>query len=42
MIKINRTQNLSQTKKAVKRIVTSFNAISQYRSVRLIVDVDCY
>ncbi len=42
MIKINRTQNLSQTKKAVKRVVTSFNAISQYRSVRLIIDVDCY
>lgn len=41
LIKISRRQNLLETKKALKRVVTSFNAVAHYRSVRLIVDVDC-
>ena len=42
LVKIHRRQNLSETKKAITRVVTSFNAISPYRSVRLVIDVDCY
>ncbi|WP_299149451.1 primosomal protein N' [uncultured Dokdonia sp.] len=42
LIKISRRQNLLETKKTIGRVVTSFNAIAQYRSVRLVVDVDCY
>lgn len=42
LIKISRRQNLIQTKKVIKRIETSFNAIAVYRSVRLVIDVDCY
>ena len=42
LIKISRRQNLLETKKAIQRVVTSFNAVAPYRSVRLVVDVDCY
>ncbi|AWH75295.1 primosomal protein N' [Dokdonia sp. Dokd-P16] len=42
LIKISRRQKLLETKKAIKRVVTSFNAIAPYRSVRLVIDVDCY
>ncbi|WP_298325277.1 primosomal protein N' [uncultured Dokdonia sp.] len=42
LIKISRRQKLLYTKKAIKRVVTSFNAIAPYRSVRLVIDVDCY
>lgn len=42
LIKISKKQDLLMVKKNIKRIVTSFQAISQYRSVRLIIDVDCY
>ncbi|WP_396596661.1 primosomal protein N' [Dokdonia sp. R86516] len=42
LIKISRRQKLLETKKAIRRVVTSFNAIGPYRSVRLVIDVDCY
>jgi len=42
LIKISRRQKLLETKKAIRRVVSSFNAIGPYRSVRLIIDVDCY
>lgn len=42
MIKINRKQNLKQIKGSIFRVKTSFMAVPQYRSVRLIIDVDCY
>lgn len=42
LIKIHRKQNLSQIKGLIDRVQTSFKAIPQYRSVRLIIDVDCY
>lgn len=42
MVKINKRQDLSQIKKNIKRIISSFQAIAPYRSVRLIVDVDSY
>ena len=42
LIKISKRQQLLETKSKIKRVVTSFQAISQYRSVRLVIDVDCY
>jgi len=33
-------QSLPQTKNSIKRIEQSFNAISKYRSIRLIYNVD--
>lgn len=40
LIKISGQQSLSQTKNGIKRIERSFNAISIYRSVRLVYNVD--
>jgi len=40
LIKIPEGRSLSQTKNGIKRIERSFNAISQYRSVRLVYNVD--
>ncbi|WP_422079725.1 replication restart helicase PriA [Ulvibacterium sp.] len=40
LIKINRQWALSQTKDGIKKIERSFNAISQYRGVRVIYNVD--
>ncbi len=40
MIKIPRKQSLAQTKNSIKRIEKSFNAISKYKSVRLVYNVD--
>ncbi|WP_188371303.1 replication restart helicase PriA [Muriicola marianensis] len=42
LVKIPREQSLTQTKNSIKRIENSFNAISQYRSVRVIYDVDYF
>lgn len=42
MVKLSRKQNINQTKAAILKVKTSFQAISQFRSVRLIIDVDCY
>ncbi len=42
LIKISRRDNLLEVKRRIKRVTTSFAAVSQYRSVRLIIDVDCY
>ena len=42
MIKISRKQSLKEVKNAIYRVQTSFKAVPQYRSVRLIIDVDCY
>ncbi|WP_425237441.1 replication restart helicase PriA [Ulvibacterium sp.] len=40
LIKINRDRAISRTKDNVKKIESSFNAISQYRGVRVIYNVD--
>ena len=40
LIKIPRKQPLAQTKNSIKRIEKSFNAISKYKSVRLVYNVD--
>ncbi len=40
LIKINRNQSLSKTKNDIKRIEKSFNAISFYKGVRVIYNVD--
>jgi primosomal protein N' (replication factor Y) len=40
LIKINRDWGLTQTKDGIKKIERSFNAISQYRGVRVIYNVD--
>ncbi|MEL6918090.1 MAG: primosomal protein N' [Bacteroidota bacterium] len=40
IIKIDKGQSLVKTKKGIKRIEKSFNAISQYRAVRVIYNVD--
>ncbi|WP_149303360.1 replication restart helicase PriA [Pareuzebyella sediminis] len=40
MVKIPMGQSLSKTKSAIKRIEKSFDAVSQYRSVRVIYNVD--
>lgn len=42
LIKISGKQHLKATKSALRRVITSFNAVGAYRSVRLVVDVDCY
>jgi primosomal protein N' (replication factor Y) len=42
LIKLSRKQNAAQVKEAIGRVKTSFMAIPQFRSVRLILDVDCY
>lgn len=40
LIKMPRKQPLAQTKNSIKRIEKSFNAISKYKSVRLVYNVD--
>ncbi|NAY90659.1 primosomal protein N' [Muricauda sp. JGD-17] len=40
LIKIPRNQSLAKTKNSIKRIEKSFNAISKYKSVRLVYNVD--
>ncbi|MEX0314191.1 MAG: primosomal protein N', partial [Allomuricauda sp.] len=40
VVKIPRTQSMAQTKNSIKRIEKSFNAISKYKSVRLVYNVD--
>ena len=40
LIKIPKTQSLPKTKNSIKRIEKSFNAISKYKSVRLVYNVD--
>ncbi|UII75547.1 primosomal protein N' [Flagellimonas sp. HMM57] len=40
MVKANRKQSIAQTKNSIKRIEKSFNAISKYKSVRLVYNVD--
>ncbi|WP_293294977.1 primosomal protein N' [Allomuricauda sp.] len=40
LVKIPRNQPLAQTKNSIKRIEKSFNAISKYKSVRLVYNVD--
>jgi primosomal protein N' (replication factor Y) len=42
LIKIPRNRSLKKTKNSIKRIENSFNAISWYRSVRVIYDVDYF
>lgn len=40
LIKIPKKQSLAQTKNSIKRIEKSFNAISKYKSIRLVYNVD--
>jgi primosomal protein N' (replication factor Y) len=40
MVKVSLKQSLTQTKNSIKRIHRSFNAISQFKSVRVIYNVD--
>ena len=40
MVKVPKSQSMAQTKNSIKRIEKSFNAISKYKSVRLIYNVD--
>ncbi len=40
LIKMEKNQSLAKTKNSIKKIDKSFNAISQYRSVRVIYNVD--
>ncbi|TXN35404.1 primosomal protein N' [Flagellimonas hymeniacidonis] len=40
LIKVGKGQSLPQTKNSIKRIEKSFNAISKYKSVRLVYNVD--
>lgn len=40
LLKIPRTRSLVKTKNSIKRIESSFNAISQYRAVRVLYNVD--
>ncbi|MEM7485954.1 MAG: primosomal protein N' [Bacteroidota bacterium] len=40
LVKANRKQSIAQTKNSIKRIEKSFNAISKYKSVRLVYNVD--
>lgn len=42
LIKLSRKQNATQIKNAIHRVTISFSAVPQFRSVRLILDVDCY
>jgi len=42
LVKIPKEQSLIQTKKSIKRIENSFNAIGSYKSVRIIYDVDYF
>lgn len=40
LIKVGRSQNISNTKNGIKRLEQSFNAISKYKSIQLVYDVD--
>ncbi|WP_190809049.1 primosomal protein N' [Flagellimonas sp. S3867] len=40
VVKIPRSHSMAQTKNSIKRIEKSFNAISKYKSVRLVYNVD--
>ena len=42
LIKIPQGQHLGKTKEAIKRVEASFNAIGDFKSVRLIMNVDNY
>ena len=42
MIKIPHDHSLQGTKKTIQKILNSFDAVSQYRSIKVIVNVDFY
>lgn len=42
LIKIAPKHSLGKVKSYISRVETSFKSISQYRGVRIIIDVDCY
>jgi len=42
LIKIPRKQSLEKTKKAILKVRTTFLSISQYRSVKIVLNVDNY
>jgi primosomal protein N' (replication factor Y) len=42
LIKIPMTQNLKATKEIIQKIRNSFEAISDYRSIRVILNIDAY
>ena len=42
LIKIPRKQSLEKTKKAILKVRTTFSSISQFRSVKIVLNVDNY
>lgn len=42
MVKIPQNQNLQGTKKTIQKILDSFESVSQYRAIKVIVNVDFY
>ena len=42
LIKVPEKTAISQTKKTIRKIVNSFDAIANYRSVKVILTVDVY
>ena len=42
LIKIPNDQSITQTKKIILKSINSFDAISQYRTIKVSTDVDCY
>lgn len=42
LVKLSRKQNLEKTKGAIRKVNASFAAIAQYRSVRVVINVDNY
>jgi primosomal protein N' (replication factor Y) len=42
LIKIPQNISIGTTKKALQKVLTSFEAVSQYRSIKIIVNVDYY
>ena len=42
LVKIPKNQSISATKNAIRKIEKSFLAVKEFRSVKLLIDVDCY
>ena len=42
MIKIPQNHSLQGTKKTIQKMLNSFDAVSQYRSIKIVVNVDFY
>jgi len=42
LIKIPQQISIGATKKSMQRILNSFEAVAQYRSIKVAINVDCY